>query len=113
MSAKDDQDLKIRDYIERKLAEAPPLSGMQRARLYELLAPMRGQGSGYIPLPPPPLSERELRRAELTEQAKSIAAEVQACAICGVPIFVHDRWGHPWEPLEAAIVRYGRDGGTA
>lgn len=117
MSTKHDQESKVREHIDKLLAEAPPLTGRQRSVLAELLAPVRGGGSRYVPLPPPLPSERELRRAELTEQARSIAAEVQACAICGVPIFVHNKWGHPWEPSASAIARHspgelGRDRGS-
>lgn len=37
---------KIADYIERVLAEAPPLTPDQRARLAELLAPVRRSAAG-------------------------------------------------------------------
>lgn len=101
-------DARTAEYVNRLVAEAPPLSRDQHARLHELLAPMRGETS-YSPIPPRRPTERELKRERLTEQAKAIAAEVQACAICGTPIFVHKRSGHPWEPNEAAISRYERN----
>lgn len=88
--------------VERVVAEAPPLTDEQRDRIGFLL---HGRNQPYTPPEEP--TERELARARLTAEAKRIAEEVQACVICGVPIFVHPKVrGHEWEPNPLAIAKY-------
>lgn len=91
-------------HIRQVVSEAPPLTNEQRDRIALIL-----RGDAPLPYWPAPVepTEQELQRAKLTETAKRIAAELQACVICGTPIFVHPKVrGHEWEPNALAIGKY-------
>ena len=66
-------------------------------------------GRNFKPSPPHEPTEAELHRAQLTAAAKRIAREVQACAVCGTPIFAHPTvHGHEWEPNPLVISQYDK-----
>jgi len=64
---------KLQDYIERTLADAPPLSDAQRERLAVLLrGPAVGQRSndGLAPGQPPPIDPARSRLAQQTAEGR-------------------------------------------
>jgi hypothetical protein len=87
---------RITDYVERLVAEAPPLSARQKRLLREVLGEVWPDATidGPYPTPPDPrIGIRDIAR---------ITQALEACAICGVPPHGHNLSDHKHESLTPA-----------
>ena len=102
---------RIAAYVEKSVAEAPPLTDAQRDRIAALLLPTsKGREDAARRVR---LRETEAETARLAEEhrhqyglaeARRLAAAVMRCDVCNLPPEAHVTGSHRWEPGRAERV---------